>query len=154
MAVGRIVLPVTLLPLLVALAGPSRGLDEKQVSGALRKAADFMMNTVSNRGGFLWHYAADLSEQWGEVPARKSQIWIQPPSTPDVGLMFLEAYKVTGDRQYLTYAERGAEGGVRRGLQSKESTISVTIMQTSNNIITRTRLMQAGIDWSSACFVF
>jgi hypothetical protein len=109
MAIGRMVLAlVTLLPLLVALAGSSQGLDEKQVSGALKKAADFMMNTVSNRGGFLWHYAADLSEQWGEVPARKSQIWIQPPSTPDVGLMFLDAYKTTGDRQYLTYSERAA----------------------------------------------
>lgn len=91
-----------------AWAESSQEPDEKQVSGALKKAADFMMSTVSNRGGFLWHYSADFSERWGEVPARKSQIWVQSPSTPDVGSMFLEAYTVTGERQYLSYAERAA----------------------------------------------
>jgi len=99
---------VTSVLLVAAWAESSQKPDEKQVSGALKKAADFMMNTVSNRGGFLWHYAADFSAQWGEVPARKSQIWVQSPSTPDVGSMFLEAYTVTGERQYLSYAERAA----------------------------------------------
>ncbi len=68
---------------------------------ALKKASDFMMNTVSLNGGFVWYYSADLSEQWGETPARKSMIWVQDPGTVGVGNMFLDAYKTTGDPLYL-----------------------------------------------------
>ncbi|MDA2925638.1 cupin domain-containing protein [Acidobacteria bacterium AH-259-G07] len=75
----------------------------------MRKATDFMMNRVSSRGGFVWHYSEDFSRQWGEVPARKSQVWVQPPgSTPSVGMMLLEAYEVRGDAQYLKYADKVA----------------------------------------------
>jgi len=71
----------------------------------MKKATDFMMKSVSTNGGFLWLYSADLSEQWGEVPARKSQIWVQPPGTAEVGTMLLEAYKTTGDPAYLEYVD-------------------------------------------------
>ena len=74
----------------------------------MRKASDFMVNTVSNHGGYLWYYAEDLSEQWGEAPARPSQIWVQT-STSDVGEMFIRAYKTTGDDYYLRYAEKAAD---------------------------------------------
>jgi PelA/Pel-15E family pectate lyase len=80
----------------------------EQVLAAMVKASGFMMNTVSNRGGFLWYYSADLSKGWGEVPARKSQIWVQPPSTATVGEMFARAYKVTADVRYREYADRVA----------------------------------------------
>jgi len=82
--------------------------EEENVDKVMKKAADFMMNTVSNRGGFLWSYSADLSEQWGEVPARRSMIWVQDPGTVGAGEMFLRAFKVTSDPQYLEYAERSA----------------------------------------------
>jgi hypothetical protein len=75
---------------------------------ALKKATDFMMNTVSNRGGFLWKYSADLSEQWGEIPARKSQIWVQDPGTVGTGELFLDIFKATGDEYYLNQAKRVA----------------------------------------------
>ena len=29
-----------------------------------------------------WAYLPDLSRRWGELEARKTQIWIQPPGTP------------------------------------------------------------------------
>ena len=74
-----------------------------------RKATDFMMNTVSNRGGFLWTYAEDLSEQWGEVPARTSMIWVQDPGTVGVGNVLLRAHEVTGDAVYLEYAGKVAD---------------------------------------------
>ncbi len=84
-------------------------LKEAEALAAMKKATDFMMNTVSNRGGFLWHYTEDFSKQWGEVPARKSQIWVQPPgSTTSVGMMLLRAATATKDPDYLTYAERVA----------------------------------------------
>ena len=82
---------------------------ENEVRKAMRKATDFMMKTVSNQGGFLWKYSADLSEQWGEIPARKSQVWVQPPGTASVGNVLLEAFKITADRNYLMYAEKVAE---------------------------------------------
>ncbi len=82
---------------------------EKDVLKAMDKATDFMMNTVSNRGGFVWKYTADLSDQWGEVPARKSMVWVQDPGTVGVGNMLLDVYKTTGDARYLRYAERIAD---------------------------------------------
>jgi PelA/Pel-15E family pectate lyase len=88
--------------------GSAAGATEKEILAAMEKATDFMMNTVSNRGGFLFHYSADLSKQWGEIPARKSQIWVQPPSTTTVGLMLVEAYQVTGDPLYLKHADKVA----------------------------------------------
>jgi len=84
-------------------------LQEAQVLAAMKRATSFMMNTVSNRGGFLWHYSEDFSKQWGEVPARKSQIWVQPPgSTTNVGMMLLKAAAATNDPDYLKYADRVA----------------------------------------------
>ncbi|MCE5250645.1 pectate lyase [bacterium] len=82
---------------------------EKDVLDSMQKATDFMMNTVSNHGGFVWKYTSDLSDQWGEIPARKSMIWVQDPGTVGVGEMLLDAYKATGDTQYLRYAERVAD---------------------------------------------
>ncbi|MBK8505982.1 MAG: pectate lyase [Saprospiraceae bacterium] len=84
-------------------------ISEKEVRAAMKKATDFMMKTVSTRGGFLWKYSEDLSEQWGEVPARQSQIWVQPPGTTSVGTMLLEAFQATGDPDYLKYAHQVAD---------------------------------------------
>jgi len=92
----------------LAFTNSKADLSEKEVRTAMKMATDFMMTTVSNRGGFLWKYSANLSEQWGEVPARKSQIWVQPPGTASVGTMLLHAFRVTGDPEYLKYAEKVA----------------------------------------------
>ncbi len=82
--------------------------DERDVLEAMKKAAGFMANTVSNRGGYVYRYSNDLTRQWGEIPARSTQIWTQPPGTPTVGEMYLDAYRVTGEREFLDYAERAA----------------------------------------------
>jgi len=81
---------------------------EKEVLTAMRKAADFMANTVSNRGGYVYLYSEDLSKQWGEIPARSTQIWIQPPGTPAVGMMYLDVYEASGNPVYLNYAKKAA----------------------------------------------
>src|SRR5262245_40282590 len=106
---GRL-LAVCVIFLFLHPATPGMGAEPaaKETLAAMKKATEFMMNTVSNRGGFLYHYSEDLSKQWGEVPARKSQIWVQPPGTPTVGIMLLDAYAATGDDQYLKYAEEAA----------------------------------------------
>ena len=75
----------------------------------MKRATDFMMNKVSNRGGFLALYTEDLSEGWGEIPARKSMIWVQEPGTVSVGEVLLEAFQATGDSDFLGAAEKVAD---------------------------------------------
>ena len=93
----------------IANADPTK----TEVLAAMKKAAGFMANTVSNRGGYVYLYSEDLSRQWGEVPARKTQIWVQPPGTPTVGMLYLDAFKTTGDPDFLKYAEQAADALIR-----------------------------------------
>ena len=85
----------------VSYAAPN----EKNALYTMKKATDFMMKTVSYRGGFVWKYKEDLTEQWGEVPARRTQIWVQG-ATNGVGEMLIDAYRVTWDPDYLEYAKK------------------------------------------------
>ena len=78
----------------------------KEVLAVTKKAAGFMSETVSTNGGYVFLYSEDLTQKWGEIPARDTQIWVQPPGTPAVGMMFLKAYDATGDPIYLDYAEK------------------------------------------------
>ena len=105
---GLIVAALAMLswPLWWVSAGPTHN---EEVLEAMRRASHFMMSDVSNRGGFLSLYTADLGEQWGELPARKSMIWVQDPGTVSVARMHLDAFKATGDEAYLDYAKRGAD---------------------------------------------
>ncbi|MFC1508398.1 pectate lyase [Candidatus Omnitrophota bacterium] len=95
--------------LLIAMISPTghTAPNEKDVRAAMKKATDYMMNTVSCRGGFVWKYSEDLSKRWGEVPARESQIWVQG-ATNGVGEMLIDAYEITGEREYLDYAKNVA----------------------------------------------
>lgn len=78
---------------------------EQALEGLLRAATCFH-DTLSCEGGYLWKYKADLSEQWGEQKATKTQIWVQPPGTPSVGLLLLSAWQVTGEQRYLDWARQ------------------------------------------------
>ena len=91
----------------VSSHNPNAAPSEKEVLGAMKKATDYMMNTVSYRGGFVWQYSEDLSQQWGEVPARRSMIWVQG-ATNGVGELLLDVYEATGNTAYLEYAKRVA----------------------------------------------
>jgi len=88
----------------VSAESPSRD----DVTKAMRTATDFMFETLANRGGFVWFYTTDL-EPYGELKARPSMIWVEPPGTPSVGLMLLEAYKSSGDNYYLDRARQVGE---------------------------------------------
>ncbi len=79
----------------------------------MHKATAFMMGSVASHGGFVWYYTSDLSERWGEVVARSSQIWVEPPGTPAVGLTLLEAYRATKDARYVAHANTLAEALIR-----------------------------------------
>jgi PelA/Pel-15E family pectate lyase len=83
-------------------ADPSR----RAVLDAMRRATAFMMDKVSCRGGFVWSYLPDLSRRWGELEARETMIWIQPPGTPSMGHLLLDAFHATGDEYYYAAAVR------------------------------------------------
>lgn len=76
------------------------------------------LRSRSTEGGYLWRYSADGTRRAGEVAATPTQVWIQPPGTPSVGLAFLRAHAVTGDARYLDAARAAAEALVRGQLES------------------------------------
>jgi hypothetical protein len=89
--------------------GKSKNTDKvSEALAAMKKASKYMAETVSCNGGYLWSYKEDLSEVFGEVPARKSQIWVQE-GTPEMGELFLDMYDATGDKTYLAYAKKTAD---------------------------------------------
>jgi PelA/Pel-15E family pectate lyase len=84
-------------------AAPNR----QQVLDAMKRATS-AMEKLSTNGGYVWSYLPDLSRRWGEMEARDTMIWIQPPGTPTVGHLFLDAYHATRDEYYYEAAEKVA----------------------------------------------
>jgi len=76
--------------------------------GAMKKATTFMVEKVSYNGGYVWSYLPDMKRRWGEMEARETMVWIQPPGTASMGHMFLDAYHATGDEYYYHAAEQVA----------------------------------------------
>lgn len=88
------------------------------VAAAMKRAATFYRTQVATHGGYVYHYTLDLQTRWGEGPATKDQIWVQPPGTPTVGMAYLAAYRATGDAFYLDAAREAAEAIVYGQLRS------------------------------------
>ncbi len=70
----------------------------------MKNATKFMMESASYNGGFVWNYLPDFSRSWGEMEAKRTMAWIQPPGTPTVGHLLLDAYHATGDEYYYDSA--------------------------------------------------
>lgn len=81
---------------------------KESVLTTMKTSSRFMMEKVSYQGGFVWSYLPDFSRQWGELEARRSMIWLQPPGTASVGHVLLDAYHATGDDYYYRAAEQVA----------------------------------------------
>ena len=75
---------------------------------ALQRATHYMDDTVSYQGGYVWSYSPDLKQTFGEMEAYRTMCWIQPPGTPSVGHVYLDAYHATGDERHWRAAERTA----------------------------------------------
>ena len=88
-----------------------------QARDALARATAFM-RSIAAEGGYLWQYSKDLKQRRGEEVATASQIWIQPPGTPTMGMIFLRAYEATRDDQYLQAAQAAATALARSQLES------------------------------------
>lgn len=89
-------------------AGPDAALREPAIA-AMRRAAAYYHDRVAVHGGYVYYYSLDLERRLGEGAASSTQVWVQPPGTPTVGMAFLTAYRATGDRYYLDYARDAAE---------------------------------------------
>ena len=85
-----------------AQAQPAR----KDVEAGMKRATQFMVDKVAYRGGYLWNYLPDMSRRWGEMEARETMIWLQPPGTSSMGHVFLDAFHATGDDYYYRAAEQ------------------------------------------------
>lgn len=98
------------LPLLTASAdsAPAGTTERQQVLDAMKRATTFMVDKVAYKGGYVWTYLPDMSRRWGEMEARDTMIWLQPPGTSSMGHVFLDAYHATGDEYYYRAAEQVA----------------------------------------------
>ncbi|HEY6124464.1 MAG TPA: pectate lyase, partial [Steroidobacteraceae bacterium] len=79
-----------------------------EAEATMKRATQFMVDKVAYRGGYLWNYLPDMSRRWGEMEARETMIWLQPPGTSSMGHVFLDAYHATGDDYYYRAAEQVA----------------------------------------------
>lgn len=110
----------TLAGLLAALSPLTVTADEalaRDARAAMEKSTAFM-RSIATEGGYLWRYSPDLKERAGENVATATQIWVQPPGTPSMGMAFLRAHEVTGDARYLDAAQAAADALVRGQLES------------------------------------
>jgi PelA/Pel-15E family pectate lyase len=80
-----------------------------QVLSTMKRATSFMVEKAAYNGGYVWSYTPDLSRRWGELEAKPTMIWVQPPGTATMGHLFLDAYHATEDDYYYRAAERAAE---------------------------------------------
>lgn len=70
-------------------------------------------HTINSHGGYVYHVTPDLSLRWGEGPAGKDTVEVQPPGTPAVGQSFLRAYQLSGDETALQAAKDAAYALIR-----------------------------------------
>ncbi|MBE6332805.1 MAG: pectate lyase [Bacteroidales bacterium] len=86
----------------------------EEVKACMLRATRFMMDSISYQGAFVWSYLPDLSRFWGEIEAlHRTTVWIQPPGTPSMGQILLDAYHATGDEYYYEQARRVADVLIR-----------------------------------------
>jgi len=102
--IARLIAALALL--LTAAAAPAQSRTE--IERTMRRATTYMVEHVATNGGYVWSYLPDRSRRWGEIEARPSMIWVQPPGTATMGHLFLDAYHATGDEYYYHAAEQAA----------------------------------------------
>jgi PelA/Pel-15E family pectate lyase len=96
------------LLLILGLAAPASAQSRAEIERTMKRATRFMVEEVSTNGGYVWSYLPDMSRRWGEIEAKPSMIWVQPPGTATMGHLFLDAYHATGDEYYYGAAEKVA----------------------------------------------
>jgi PelA/Pel-15E family pectate lyase len=103
-----------LLLLFGGLAAPAAAQSRAEIERTMKRATRFMVEDLATNGGYVWSYLPDKSRRWGEIEAKPSMIWVQPPGTATMGHLYLDAYHATGDEYYYQAAEKVA-GALIRG---------------------------------------
>ncbi len=85
---------------------------------ALLKSTEFFRSRVAVEGGYVFRYSPDLKLREGEEKTGPMQVWIEPPSTPAVGMAYLEAYRASGEKLLLQAAQETASCLIRGQLHS------------------------------------
>jgi len=114
----RTIVAVAVISMLTCAAPAGEAALKEQAEQAMRRAAHFFRTEVATEGGYLWRYSEDLTKREGEGTATDTMVWVQPPGTPSVGMVFLEAYEATGDAYYLSAATDTAYALVQGQLRS------------------------------------
>jgi len=99
--------------LILLLPAGAQAQSRAEIERTMRRATTFMVERVATNGGYVWAYLPDMSRRWGEIEARPSMIWVQPPGTATMGHLFLDAYHATGDDYYYRAAAAAADALVR-----------------------------------------
>lgn len=89
-------------------SGQSTSPAPADVKAAAARAVQFYTKNVALNGGYVYYYSLDLKRRLGEGPAAATEVWVQPPGTPTVGLSFAKLYEATGDRTFLDAATDAA----------------------------------------------
>ena len=81
--------------------------------------ATAFMRSLATDGGYAYKYSpANLTRRTAEKPVSVTQIAIQPPGTPSMGMAFLHAFEATKEPVYLEAARQAAESLARCQLGS------------------------------------
>lgn len=83
--------------------------DRSAILATMKRATAFMTDEVAVGGGYVWQVLPDFSRRWGELEARPTMIWVQPPGTATVGHVYLDAWHATGDEQFYAAAKACAD---------------------------------------------
>jgi len=109
----------------LSLATPAADSLPEKVKQGMQQATLFFHSNAASHGGYVYEYSLDFSERRGEGKASASEIWVQPPGTPTVGMAYLAAYEATGERIYLNAAVDAAKALVHGQLESGGWTASI-----------------------------
>src|SRR5690349_19505293 len=77
-----------------------------QAEKAAKAAVTYMDEVVSYNGGYVWSYSPDLTQTFGEMEAKRTMLWLQPPGTSSIAHTYLDAYHATGHARFYAAAHR------------------------------------------------
>jgi hypothetical protein len=80
-----------------------------QAQKAAKAAVTYMDEVVSYNGGYVWSYSPDLTQTFGEMEAKRTMLWLQPPGTSSIAHAYLDAYHATGHARFYAAAHRTAQ---------------------------------------------
>ncbi|MGV2340095.1 MAG UNVERIFIED_CONTAM: hypothetical protein LVR18_40925 [Planctomycetaceae bacterium] len=101
-----------------SLAGNSDPVNPETVLAAMVRAVQAFRKQAGFRGGYVYEVSLDGSSRRGEGDATATEIWVQPPGTPEVAGAFLDAYRASPRPEFLEAANAAAAALLHGQLES------------------------------------